>query len=157
MVENGLYTLRASPVAGVGGMYATGNGTFKIVTVAAQVPTTFDRQTWKITAVHGKKDTYTIVQHHKHDISLGGSWSLEDNLSVPHGPVITAEEHIEWEITPANNGIAKTYFIQAIHKFDGRHAWFVGTDHKNEVVIVPSPVLFPPFPDRPYWQFHTSS
>ena len=48
MVENGLYTLRASPVAGVGGMYATGNGTFKIVTVAAQVPTTFDRQTVSI-------------------------------------------------------------------------------------------------------------
>ena len=47
MVENGLYTLKASPVVGVasGGMYATGNGTFKIVTVAAQVPSTFDRQT----------------------------------------------------------------------------------------------------------------
>ncbi|EDR09314.1 uncharacterized protein LACBIDRAFT_293824 [Laccaria bicolor S238N-H82] len=157
MVENGLYTLKASPVveAASGGMYATGNGTFKIVTVAAQVPTTFDRQTWKITAVRGKKDTYTIIQHHKHDISLGGSWSLEDNLSVPHGPVITAEEHIEWEITPANN--ADTYFIQAIHKSDGHNGWFVGTDHKNEVVIIRSPIFTPPFPDRPYWQFNKSS
>jgi hypothetical protein len=46
MVElNGNYTLRASPVGGVGGMFATSNGTFKIVTVAAQVPPTFDRQT----------------------------------------------------------------------------------------------------------------
>ena len=44
MVGNGLYTLRASPVAGVGGMYATGNGAFKIVTVAAKVPKTFDHQ-----------------------------------------------------------------------------------------------------------------
>jgi len=45
MVENGLYTLRASPIAGPGGMYATGNGTFKVITTAAQVPSTFDRQT----------------------------------------------------------------------------------------------------------------
>lgn len=59
MVENGLYTLRASHAVGVGGMYATGNGAFKIVTVAAQVPDTFARQTWKITAVYGKKDIST--------------------------------------------------------------------------------------------------
>jgi hypothetical protein len=45
MVENGLYTFRASPVVGLGGMYATGHGTFKNVTVAAQVPTNFDHQT----------------------------------------------------------------------------------------------------------------
>lgn len=45
LIENGLYTLRASPVAGVGGLYATGNGISKIVTVAAQVPKTFSRQT----------------------------------------------------------------------------------------------------------------
>ena len=45
MVKNGNYTLRASPVVGVGGMYATSNGTFKIVTTAAQVPSTVDRQT----------------------------------------------------------------------------------------------------------------
>ena len=45
MVQNGLYTLRASPVVGVGGMYMTGNGALKVVTVAAQVPDTFDRQT----------------------------------------------------------------------------------------------------------------
>ena len=41
MVDNRLYILRASPAVGVGGMYATGNGAFKIVTVAAQVPDTF--------------------------------------------------------------------------------------------------------------------
>ena len=45
MVRNGLYTLRASPVVGVGGMYVYGNGALKAVTVAAQVPDTFDRQT----------------------------------------------------------------------------------------------------------------
>jgi hypothetical protein len=45
VIEDGLYTLRASPVAGVGGMYATWNGTFKVVTVAAEVPKNFGRQT----------------------------------------------------------------------------------------------------------------
>ena len=45
MVENGNYTLRAAPIVGVGGTYATSNGTFKIVTTAAQVPPNFDRQT----------------------------------------------------------------------------------------------------------------
>lgn len=43
--EDGNYALRASPIVGVGGMYATSNGAFKIVTTAAQVPTTFDHQT----------------------------------------------------------------------------------------------------------------
>ena len=41
---DGVYTLRASPVAGVGGVYATGNGLSHIVSVAAQVPKYFDRQ-----------------------------------------------------------------------------------------------------------------
>ena len=63
---------------------------------------------WKITAIHDKKDIYTISQD-KHDISLGGSWSLEDNLSVPHDPIITAQEHTEWRIIPANNGIPSAY------------------------------------------------
>lgn len=157
LVESGLYTLRASPVAGVGGMYATGNGAFKVVTVAAQVPKTFGRQTWKITAVEGKKDIYTIVLHHKYDISLGESWSLEDNLATPRGPIITTPEDIEWQIYPANNGIPDTFFIKPVAKPSGRLTWFVGTNDKNQVVIKTSPVLLPPFPDRPYWQIKKSS
>ena len=45
MVENGNYTLRAAPIVGVGGTYATSNGTFKIVTTAAQGPPNLGRQT----------------------------------------------------------------------------------------------------------------
>ncbi|KIK00076.1 hypothetical protein K443DRAFT_618242 [Laccaria amethystina LaAM-08-1] len=157
VIEDGLYTLRASPVAGVGGVYATGNGTFKVVTVAAKVPKNFGRQTWKITAVKGKKNIYTIVLHHKHDISLGGSWSLEDNLAIPRGPIITTPADIEWEIFPANKGIHDTFFIKPVAKFNGRVTWFVGTNDKKEVAIKTSPVLLPPFPDRPYWQIIKSS
>jgi hypothetical protein len=44
MVElNGNYTLRASPVVDVGGMFVTSNGTFK--TLVTAVPPYFDRQT----------------------------------------------------------------------------------------------------------------
>ena len=52
---------------------------------------------------------YTIVLFHEHDISLGGSWSLEDNEAVPRGPIITTEEVIEWHITPTHNGIPNTF------------------------------------------------
>jgi hypothetical protein len=44
MPLSGLYTLRASPVAGVGGLYATGNGVDETVTVAPQSPTFVERQ-----------------------------------------------------------------------------------------------------------------
>jgi hypothetical protein len=39
-----LHTLRASPVVGVGGVYATWNGIGDIVTVAAEVPGTVEHQ-----------------------------------------------------------------------------------------------------------------
>ncbi|EDR09300.1 uncharacterized protein LACBIDRAFT_293818 [Laccaria bicolor S238N-H82] len=152
MVENGNYTLRASPVAGVGGTYATSNGTFKIVTTAAQGPSSFGRQTWKITAVEGKKDTYTIVLLHGHDISLGGSWSLKDNKAVPHGPIITTEEVIEWHITPTNNEIPNTYYIQPITKAVGA-SYYVGTDEDNQVVINVIPGILLPPDIEAYWQF----
>ncbi|EDR09329.1 uncharacterized protein LACBIDRAFT_326033 [Laccaria bicolor S238N-H82] len=119
MVKTGNYKLRASPAAGVGGMYATSNGTFKIVTTAAQVPSTFERQTWRITVVEGKKDTYTIVLVHKDEIALGGSWAL-DNVNegyedVPRGPIITAAEVFEWHITPTNNtSIHNTYLLRIL-------------------------------------------
>ena len=138
MVKNGNYKLRASPVVGVGGMYATSNGTFKIVTTAAQVPSTFDRQTvsfcvlvchlfdhtnlaaslpqWKITAVEHKKDTYTIVLVEQDDISLGGSWALDNiNEAVPHGPIITAEEVFEWVITPTNDDLPPNTYKYVVY------------------------------------------
>ena len=37
-LEPGFYTLRASPAKGLGGMYATGEGSEQIVRTAAQVP-----------------------------------------------------------------------------------------------------------------------
>jgi hypothetical protein len=39
-----LHTLRASPVVGVGGVYATWNGIDKTVTVAAEVPPIAEHQ-----------------------------------------------------------------------------------------------------------------
>lgn len=62
MVElNGNHTLRASPVGGVGGMYATSNGAFKIVTTAAQVPPFFDRQTVSFCVLVCHLDDHTDV------------------------------------------------------------------------------------------------
>lgn len=150
--EDGNYALRASPIVGVGGMYATSNGAFKIVTTAAQVPTTFDHQTWKITAVEGKEHTYKIVWHHKHEISLGDSWALEDvNKAVPHGPIILAAEVFEWHITPTNNEIPDTYYIQPVTKAVGAN-YYVGTNEDDQVVIKILPILGHPVIEPPYWQ-----
>ena len=41
---SGLYNLRASPVEGLGGLYATANGFNEIVTVAPQTPPFVERQ-----------------------------------------------------------------------------------------------------------------
>ena len=40
----GKFTFRASPVVGFGGVFATGHGIDEVVTVAAQIPPTFDAQ-----------------------------------------------------------------------------------------------------------------
>jgi hypothetical protein len=44
VLPSGLYTLRASPAPGVGGLYATGNGINHIVTVAAEKPPFVEHQ-----------------------------------------------------------------------------------------------------------------
>ena len=41
---SGQYALRGAPFTGIGGMYATGNGVDKVVTTAAEVPSTVDAQ-----------------------------------------------------------------------------------------------------------------
>ena len=42
---SGQYALRGAPsVTGIGGLYATGNGVDKVVTTAAEVPSTVDAQ-----------------------------------------------------------------------------------------------------------------
>jgi len=49
---SGLYTLRASPAVGVGGLYATGNGVDEDVTVAPQSPPFVERQVVSIMCLH---------------------------------------------------------------------------------------------------------
>ena len=51
-LPSGLYTLRAGPVVGIGGLYATGNGLDDIVTVAPQVPPFVERQVVSIMRLH---------------------------------------------------------------------------------------------------------
>jgi len=49
--QSGNYSLRPGPVVGVGGEYATGNGPDKIVTLAAEVPSTAGRQVVSINSL----------------------------------------------------------------------------------------------------------
>ena len=49
---SGLYTLRAGPVVGLGGLYATGNGDNKDVTVAPQIPPPVEHQVVSIMRLH---------------------------------------------------------------------------------------------------------
>ena len=51
-LPSGLYTLRAGHVGGLGGLYATGNGDDKDVTVAPQTPPFVERQVVSIMHLH---------------------------------------------------------------------------------------------------------
>jgi hypothetical protein len=50
--QSGLYTLRASPAVGVGGLYATGNGVNHVVTVAPEKPPFVEHQVVSIMCLH---------------------------------------------------------------------------------------------------------
>lgn len=63
---------------------------------------------WKITAVEGKKDIYTICLFPTHNVPFGGGWSLKDNLA-PQGPIISVYEDVEWQIIPIYNGIPDAF------------------------------------------------
>lgn len=144
-----LHTLRASPVVGVGGSYATWNGIDEIVTVAAEVPSTVAHQLWKIEEVKGKEGIYTIVRHTAEG-SSDGSWSLKDNAAVPHGPIIISKETVEWRIDHIKNGVSHAITIRPVTKAVGND-WYVGTDDTNQVVIKAFPIES--VGERPYWQF----
>ena len=51
-LPSGLYTLRAGHIGGLGGLYATGNGDDKEVTVAPQTPPFVERQVVSILHLH---------------------------------------------------------------------------------------------------------
>jgi len=59
-LKNGLYTLRASPAVGYGGLYATGNGVNEDVTVAPHSPPFVERQVVSTRHLHVFWMTKTI-------------------------------------------------------------------------------------------------
>lgn len=150
IASDALHTLRASPVVGVGGVYATWNGINEIVTVAAEVPGTVEHQLWKIQEVKGKEGIYTIVRLTKEG-AFDGSWSLKDNAAVPHGPIIISKETVEWHIDHIKNGVPHAITIRPVTKAVGV-AWYVGTDDTNQAVIKALPIERAVEP--PYWQFN---
>lgn len=144
--KSGLYALRASPASGIGGLYATGNGVDDIVTVAPQSPPLIERQVWKIEPVHGKKGAYTITIH-----TFGGHWFPKDGEPIPERPVFTSEKSYEWYIAYKEiPGVPHTITIQAHTKLIGV-GLYAGTNDKEQVVIIPVPVI--PDAEAPYWQF----
>ncbi|EDR09310.1 clitocypin cysteine proteinase inhibitor [Laccaria bicolor S238N-H82] len=149
--ESGYWSLKAGPVIGVGGMYATENGLGNIVSIAAQVPSTAERQVWKISVVEPKEENiFTIVLHNDGGTPGEESWSLRDKFPVPHGPISTSEEISQWRITRADNGLPSSHpiiSIQPITPATGG-AWFVGTEG-DRLVIIPFPI---DVEQPPVWQ-----
>ncbi|EDQ98494.1 uncharacterized protein LACBIDRAFT_335916 [Laccaria bicolor S238N-H82] len=131
----GLYILRASPAAGIGGLYATGNSVDAVVTVAPQLPPFIERQ-WNIRPVFGKEGGYYNISLHSDGSAFGGDWFPEDGKPIPERPVITSEKSYEC--------------IQAPNPRVGVD-FYAGTNDKEHVVIIPVPVI--PDAEAPYWQF----
>ncbi|KIK00069.1 hypothetical protein K443DRAFT_679438 [Laccaria amethystina LaAM-08-1] len=150
MPLSGLYTLRASPVAGVGGLYATGNGVDETVTVAPQSPTFVERQVWLVQPVFGK-DAYTITLDTTGS-TFGGHWSPKDGEPIPESPVVTSEKLYEWYIVYKDiPGVPSTFTIRAPNPLVGVD-FFAGTNDRDQVIIKPVPVV--PDADVPYWQLN---
>jgi len=149
----GKYTLRASPAVGLGGMFATGHDIGKVVTVAAQVPSTWDFQTWDIKAVEGKNGIYTITHCSKTGFEEPRSWSLKESPpeAPPSGPVILFQKAHEWYIYPSDE-VPDAIRIQPVRTDHTVGAdFYVGT-HENQVVIIGIPVV-PGQQDKiPYWK-----
>lgn len=146
----GNYTLQLGPVTGVGGMYATGNGLNKMVSTAARVPSTEERQVWSIEPVEGKEDIYTIILHTGGGSAYGGNWSLKDKSPVPRGPVFTLEEFSEWRIQRIDNGLPSSdpaITIQPVTEATGA-SWFVAVE-ADQVVVKRFPV---DVEEPPFWQ-----
>ncbi|EDR09321.1 clitocypin cysteine proteinase inhibitor [Laccaria bicolor S238N-H82] len=129
---SGLYTLRASPAAGYGGLYATGNGVDDVVAVAPQSPPFIERQVWKIEAVHGKESAYTISLH-TNGSTFGGHWFPKDGEPIPEHPVVTSENSYEWFIAYKN--IPDVPHIITIRAPNPRLGvdFYAGTNDKEQV------------------------
>ncbi|KIK00059.1 hypothetical protein K443DRAFT_101029 [Laccaria amethystina LaAM-08-1] len=147
--QSGLYTLRASPAVGVGGLYATGNGVNHVVTVAPEKPPFVEHQVWSIQAVHGKPGIYTITLH-THG-TFGGHWYPRGGKPTPKDPIIISEKSYEWNIAHKNvPGVPDAYTIRAATPIIGV-GLYAGTNDKHEVIIISVPVI--PHAEAPYWQF----
>ncbi|KIK00067.1 hypothetical protein K443DRAFT_679436 [Laccaria amethystina LaAM-08-1] len=146
---NGLYTLRASPAAGYGGLYATGNGDNETVTVAPNTPPVVDRQIWNIKAVLGKPGAYTITLYTTGS-TFGGHWFPKDARLIPEVPIITSEKSYEWYIAYKETpDVPDTITIQAGTLVGER--LYARANDKNEVVVIS--VRAGPDAEVPYWQF----
>ncbi|KIK00064.1 hypothetical protein K443DRAFT_618036 [Laccaria amethystina LaAM-08-1] len=151
VLPSGLYTLRASPAPGVGGLYATGNGINHIVTVAAEKPPFVEHQVWNIQAVHGKAGVYTITLHTS-GRTFGGHWYPKGGQPVSKDPIITSDKSYEWYIAYKHTPgvISDTITIRAPTPLIGVEL-FAGTNDKDQVIIVSVPVT--QHAEPPYWHF----
>lgn len=145
----GLYTLRVSPVAGYGGLYATGNGVDETVTVAPHSPPFGERQVWNIQTVLGKPGAYTITLQTSGS-TFGGHWFPKDARLIPEVPIITSEKSYEWYIAYKDTpSVPNTITIQA--QTDIGAGLYATANDKDEVVVISVPVV--PDAEAPYWQF----
>ncbi|KIK00066.1 hypothetical protein K443DRAFT_679435 [Laccaria amethystina LaAM-08-1] len=150
---SGLYTFRASPAVGYGGVYATGNDVNEVISVAPQSPPFVERQVWNIRAVYGKEGAYTITLHANG--GTFGHWSPKDGEPIPERPIVTSEKPYEWYIAHKDTpDVPETITIRAPNPLLGVD-FYVGTNDKAQVIIKPVPVI--PDADVPYWKFEHHS
>jgi hypothetical protein len=121
VLPSGLYTLRASPAPGVGGLYATGNGINHIVTVAAEKPPFVEHQVVSILCLNAfrmakptdvllrilysgtfkpsmARQAYTPSLSTPAEEPFGGHWYPKGGQPVSKDPIITSDKSYEWYI-----------------------------------------------------------
>ncbi|KAL0948591.1 hypothetical protein HGRIS_011149 [Hohenbuehelia grisea] len=149
------YRMRASPAAGVGGMYATSHGENKPVTTAAlglniQGDVLQESQLWATLPGDITMDKYRVCLYDPStNFSLG--LGVPEKL-VPGEPMIlTTEEHqVVWYLQPFDvPGVGKAYTLRPDVEVMGAK-WFAGTNRDGQIVVK-ALLLNAPKEDIPYW------
>ncbi|KAL0956918.1 hypothetical protein HGRIS_003022 [Hohenbuehelia grisea] len=153
-ITPGVYALRASPVKGFGGMYATSGGPGKPVTLAAEGPTSDDNQQWALVPVDGQEDTYIIkVYHEGVDIVVfPEGWAVNGDQVRPDETVIVnleIQQPMQVRLTPSKSGVSNAYVVRPVVERVGCQLVVGHTGNQLQTQAFPIEAE-----DLPYWQFN---
>lgn len=143
--------MRAAPVGGLGGMYATGLSVDDVVRLSALVPSVAHNQVWHFKAATEDPDTevFIILTDREH---RDWRWSSIGEKPVPDAPVVLSTDpnrQIAWKVKRLDIGVkdAIAFIYTDPHLLGVK--WYAGTEN-NQVIFKPFPIDAPE-DVVPYW------